>query len=122
MNLKNVVLSLVFTLLMYYIWIERYTIETPAFYAVFFGLLVAGAFYAYRQWISRDAIKSDERTQLIAGKSARFTLLASAIVIILFLAYISLTGRPTSANGVLAVLLGTISLVYSIAYAYLEKT
>lgn len=122
MKLKNIVLSLVFTLLLYFIWIERYAIETPAFYTVFFGLLIAGAFYAYREWLSNEEVKSDERTQLIAGKAARITLVVSVILIILILALLAFIGRPTSANGVLAVLLGTVSLVYSVAYAYLDKT
>ncbi len=122
MKLKNIVLSLVFTLLLYFIWIERSAIDTPAFYAVFFGLLVAGAYYAYREWLSNEEVKSDERTQLIAGKAARVTLVASVILIIIILASLALTGWSPRANGVLAVLLGAISLVYSVAYAYLDKT
>ncbi|MEM4255208.1 MAG: DUF2178 domain-containing protein [Candidatus Norongarragalinales archaeon] len=120
MRMKNVVLSLAFTLLLYFSYVNRYSIGNLEFLVVFFGLLTAGGFFAYREWISRDEIKSDERTQLMAGKAARFTLLASLVLIIIILAFLAYTGRPTSANGVLAVLLGIMSLVYSVAYAYLE--
>gem|GEM_PF-3645128 len=121
MRMKNVVLSLVFTLLLYFSYVNRYSFEPVAFQILFFGLLIAGGFYAYREWISRDDVKSDERTQLIAGKAARMTLVASVVVVILILAVLAYTGRPTSASGVLAVLLGVMSLVYNIAYAYLER-
>jgi len=119
--LKNVVLSLVFTLLLYFSYANRYSFEPLAFQILFFGLLIAGGFYAYREWISRDDVKSDERTQLIAGKSARFTLVASVVVVILILAVLAYSGRPTSPNGILAVLLGIMSIAYSVAYAYLER-
>ena len=121
MRLKNVVLSLVFTLLLYFSYANRYSFEPLAFQILFFGLLIAGGFYAYREWISRDDVKSDERTQLIAGKSARFTLVASVVVVILILAVLAYSGRPTSPNGILAVLLGIMSVAYSVAYAYLER-
>ncbi|MFH1056960.1 MAG: DUF2178 domain-containing protein [Candidatus Micrarchaeota archaeon] len=122
MRLKNVVLSVAFTLLLYFVYVYRYSFEQLTFELLFFGLLVAGGLYASREWLSGEEIKSDERTKLITGKSARITLVATVVVIILVLAALAYTGRSTSANGVLAILLGVISIVYSVAYAYLEKT
>src|SRR3989344_7968018 len=117
MRLKNVVLSLAFTLVLLLVYVYRNSFEAITFEILFFGLLVAGVIYASREWLSGDEIKSDERTQLMAGKAARVTLVASVVLIVLILAYLAYSGRPTSANGVLAVLLGTMSLIYSLAYA-----
>jgi len=122
MNLKNIVLSLVFTLLLYFIYANRYALDQVEFLAVFFGLLIAGGLYASREWLSQEEIKTDERTKLIAGKAARVTLVASVVFIIVILAVLTYTGRPTSANGALALLLGVMSFVYSAVYAYLEKS
>ena len=121
MKLKNVVLSAAFTLLLYFLYVSRYTFDTTEYLLLFFALMVAGGLYAAREWLSSDEVKSDERTKLLAGKAARFTLVATVVLIILTLAYLTWTGRPTSPNGVLAVLLGSISLIYSLTYAYLEK-
>ena len=121
MKLKNVVLSAAFTLLLYFLYVSRYTFDTTEYLLLFFALMVAGGLYAAREWLSSDEVKSDERTKLPAGSAARFTLMASVVVILLTLAYLTWTGRMTSPNGVLAVLLGSISLIYSLTYAYLEK-
>ena len=121
MRMKNIVLSAVFTLLLYFIYAYRHSLGQIEFLVVFFGLLIAGGIYAARELLSREEVKSDERTQLLTGKAARITVVATAVLIILTLAYLAFTGRPTSANGVLAILLGAVRLVYSITYAYLEK-
>ena len=122
MRLKNIVLSLVFTLVLYFLYAYRNSFEPLAFEIVFFGLLIAGGIYVARELLSREEIDSDERTRIIAGKTARVTLVGTAVLIILLLAYLAWSGRPTSPNGVLAILLGAISIVYSVVYAYLDKT
>ena len=122
MRLKNVVLSLAFTLVLLLVYVYRNSFEAVTFEILFFGLLVAGVVYASREWLSGEEIKSDERTQLVAGKAARVTLVVSVVLIVLILAFLAYTGRPTSASGALALLLGAISLVYSLTYAYLEKS
>ena len=122
MNLKNIVLSLAFTLVLYFIYANRGGFGQIEFLMVFFGLLVIGGLYASKEWLSSEEIKSDERTKLLTGKAARFTLVATAVLIVLILAFLAYTGRPTSANGVLALLLGAMSLIYSLTYAYLEKS
>ncbi|HIH20020.1 TPA: DUF2178 domain-containing protein [Candidatus Micrarchaeota archaeon] len=121
MKLKNIVLSAVFTLLLYFTYVSRYSFDALEYSVLFFGLLVAGGLYASREWLTSEEVKSDERTKVIAGKAARFTLVATIVLIIVILAFLAWSGRPTSPSGILAILLGAISLVYSLTYAYLEK-
>lgn len=122
MKLQNVVISAAFTLLLYLVYVSRYSLEPAVFVLLLFGSLFAGGVFLWREVLRPGQIKHDERTELLAGKAARITLMASFALIIFILAFLTVTERPTSPIGVLAMLVGLLSLFYSVIYAYLEKT
>ncbi|MBI5225751.1 DUF2178 domain-containing protein [Candidatus Micrarchaeota archaeon] len=122
MKLQNVVISAAFTGLLYLIYISRGSFDPSIFGFLLFGLLIAGGIMLWLEVIRKGQIKHDERTELLAGKAARISLVAAFALIIVVMAYLSITERPTSPIGVLAMLVGLLSLIYSLTYAYLEKT
>ncbi|MBI5036877.1 DUF2178 domain-containing protein [Candidatus Micrarchaeota archaeon] len=121
MKLQNVAISLVFVIILYLIYSQRGTMDMLAFEVLIFGALIAGGLYLWKEVLNKEHVKHDERTELLAGKAARLTLIAAFVLIILILAFLSITGRPTSPIGVLAMLAGLLGLTYSGTYAYLEK-
>lgn len=122
MKLQNVVISAGFTVLLYLVYVSRYTFDPAIFGLLLFGSLLAGGVFLWREVLRPGQIKHDERTELLAGKTARVTLVASFALIILIMAFLTVTERPTSPIGVLAMLVGLLSVIYSVTYAYLEKT
>lgn len=120
MRFQNIVISGVFTLILYWVYISRYDLDPIAFPILLFGLLIAGGLYVWREVLSREKVKSDERTEVLAGKAARYTLVSAFGLVILILAFLTVTDRPTSANGVLAILVGILAFVYSVSFEYLK--
>lgn len=121
MRIRNILISAVFTIVLYQVYVSRYALDPLAFSVLLFGLLIAGGLYVWREVMSKDEIKSDERTELLAGKAARLTLVAAFALVILILAFLSVTNRPTSANGVLAIMVGVLAFVYSVTLEYLKN-
>jgi len=122
MKLQNIVISAAFTVLLYLVYVSRFALEPAIFGFLLFGSLLAGGVFLWREVLRPGQIKHDERTELLAGKTARITLVASFALIILIMAFLTVTERPTSPIGVLAMLVGLLSVIYSVTYAYLEKT
>ncbi len=122
MKLQNVVISAAFTVLLYLVYVSRGSVDPSIFGFLLFGLLIAGGIFIWHEVIRKGQVKHDERTELLAGKAARISLIAAFALIIIIMAYLTITERPTSPIGVLAMLVGLLSLIYSLTYAYLEKT
>lgn len=122
MKLQNVVISAAFTVLLLLVYVSRYALDAATFGFLLFGLLIAGGIFVWQEVIRKGQIKHDERTELLAGKAARISLVAAFALIILIMVYLTITERPTSPIGVLAMLVGLLSLIYSVTYAYLEHT
>ncbi len=122
MRYQNVAISAAFTLLLYWVYVSRYVLDELVFGVLLFGLIIAGGLFLWRELLSSEKIKHDERTELLAGKAARITMIASFILIIVVMAFLTVSARPTSPIGVLAILVGLLSLIYSLTFAYLEKT
>ncbi len=122
MKLQNVVISAAFTVLLFLVYVSRFSMEPAIFGFLLFGSLLAGGVFLWREVLRPGQIKHDERTELLAGKTARITLIASFALIIFIMAFLTITERPTSPIGVLAMLVGLLGLIYSVTYAYLEKT
>ncbi|MBI2445066.1 DUF2178 domain-containing protein [Candidatus Micrarchaeota archaeon] len=122
MKLQNVVISAGFTFLLYQIYVSRSTFEPAVFAVLLFGLLIAGGLFLWRDVLRGEKIKHDERTELLAGKAARITLIAAFATILLITAVLTITERPTSPIGVLVMLVGLLTMIYSITTAYLETT
>src|SRR3989338_7900251 len=120
-NLFNVAVSLALVLIFAFVYLNRYTLGEYVFDFVIFGFLIAGGIYFWKNILNRDEIKHDERTEHLAGKSARVTLLIAFGFMVLLLAFLQFSNRPTSDNGVLAILAGLLILVYSSTYALLES-
>jgi len=122
MKLQNVLISAGFTFLLYEIYVSRSTFDPAVFAFLLFGLIIAGGYFLWRDVLRGEKIKYDERTELLAGKAARITLAASFVLILLIMAALTITERPTSPIGVLVMLVGLLTVIYSVTTAYLEKT
>jgi nicotinamide riboside transporter PnuC len=121
MKFQNIFISAAFTLLLYLIYISRYIFDELSFSVLLFGLLIVAGLFVWREVLSREQITQDERTELLAGKAARYTLVGAFAVIILIMAFLTVTDRPTSPIGVLAMLVGLLSILYALTYEYLKK-
>ncbi len=121
MRFQNIFISAAFTFLLYGVYVSRYIFDELSFSVLLFGLLIVAGLYVRREVLSREEIKQDERTELLAGKAARYTMVSAFAVIILVMAFLTVTDRPTSPIGVLAMLVGVLAIIYSLTYEYLKK-
>lgn len=120
MNAKDVLMTAGYFAILVMAYVFRYAMEENAFNLLFIGLLLIGGVVFSRKLLSIKKITSDERTQSISGQAARISMIALFAFATLAIAYLSITHRPTSPVGVLAVLLGVMSITYAATFYYLE--
>ncbi len=117
----NVAVALALLIIFFFVYVSRYTLGELVFEFVIFGFLIAGGVFFWKNILNKDAIKHDERTEAMAGKAARITLALAFAAMVILLAYLEFSDRPTSANGVLAVLAGFLISAYAATYMVLEN-
>ena len=120
MNAKDLTLTIGYFAILLIAYFYRGYMEQHSFTLLFIGLLLIGGVVFSKKLLSIKEITSDERTQGISGQAARISMIVLFAFSTLAIIYLSATQRPTSPTGVLAVLLGVMSITYAGVYYYLE--
>ncbi len=121
MNAKDVILTAGYFGIIIVAYFFRGSLEPVSFSLLFIGLLLIGLVVFSKKLLSAKEITSDERTQSISGQAARMSMIMLFGFATLAIVYLEITNRPTSPVGVLAILVGIMSVTYSAVYYYLES-